>query len=46
MSMGMSFFNHALTKTSWEAASNRCIRTKFLKDNDELLVHMVYEAAR
>ena len=37
----MSFFNHALTKTSWEAASNRCTRTKFIEDNDELLVHMV-----
>jgi hypothetical protein len=37
----MSFFNHTLTKTSREAASNQCTRTEFLKDNDELLVHMV-----
>jgi len=42
MSMGMSFFNHALTKTIREAASNQCIQTKFLKDNDELLVHTVW----
>jgi hypothetical protein len=41
MSMEMSFFNHALTKTSREAASHQCTRTKFLEDNDELLVHMV-----
>ncbi|MBW2001576.1 MAG: hypothetical protein JRI30_03555 [Deltaproteobacteria bacterium] len=41
MSMGMSFFNHALTKTSREAASHQCTRTKFLEDNDELLVHRV-----
>jgi len=42
MSMVMSFFNHALTKTSREAASQQCTRTMFLKDNDELLVHMVW----
>ena len=41
MSMGMSFFNHALKKTSREAASHQCTRTKFLEDNDELLVHRV-----
>jgi len=40
--MGMSFFNHALTKTNWEAASHQCTQTKFLEDNDELLVHTVW----
>jgi len=37
----MSFFNHALTKTSREAASHQCTRTNTLEDNDELLVHTV-----
>jgi len=37
--MGISFFNHALTKTSREAASHQRTRTKALEDNDELLVH-------
>ena len=41
MSMGVSFFNHALIKTSREAASNQCTRTKALENIDELLVHMV-----
>jgi hypothetical protein len=41
MSMGMSFFNHALTKTSRKAASHQCTRTEFLEDNDEVLVHRV-----
>jgi len=53
--MGMSFFNHALTKTSREAASHQChstsswswakskdTLTKYLEDNDELLVHTVW----
>jgi len=41
MSMGMSFFDHALTKTSWEAVSNPRTRTNTLKTNTELIVRMV-----
>jgi len=40
-SMGMSFFNYAITKTSRQAASNRSKQTKSLEDNNELLVRPV-----